>query len=163
MCDTRKPLKAPSSVIGYLIGGCRAFASLLRCWRTARSFVSSNYLSVLVGPIRSRGTYRTWMEVEKALRKRYCGSNVICCFPDGSCVVVIRRHQHQHLYQGRCQHHKRNNNSNYHYSYATAAIVCCRHDDDVIFLFRQGGEGANGMEVEGAVGGDAIVLHEDKK
>ncbi|CAM9399052.1 unnamed protein product [Ectocarpus sp. 4 AP-2014] len=27
----------------------------------------------------------------------------------------------------------------------------------------EGGEGAEGMEVEGAVGGDAIVLHEDKK
>lgn len=27
----------------------------------------------------------------------------------------------------------------------------------------QGGDGANGMDVEGAVGGDAIVLHEDKK
>lgn len=25
------------------------------------------------------------------------------------------------------------------------------------------GEGADGMDVDGAVGGDAIVLHEDKK
>lgn len=33
----------------------------------------------------------------------------------------------------------------------------------LVAVHPQGGDGASGMDVEGAVGGDAIVLHEDKK